>query len=95
MSAPTSRLRPREPEPREPQPMRQASPIGGGGTTPYPPRDDPKNQLTFLFKAFFSFFFANHILHAVICIKMDFFRPSVFGYPARLPLSLPPPLYPP
>ena len=24
-----------------------------------------------------------------------FFRPSVFGYPARPPLSLPPPLYPP
>ena len=35
----------------------QASPIGGvGGTTPLPPRDGPKNQLTFLFKAFFSFF---------------------------------------
>ena len=38
-----------------------------------PPRDGPKNQLTFLFKAFFSFFFAYHILHAVICIKMEFF----------------------
>ena len=30
---------------------------GVGGTTPLPPpRDGPKNQLTFLFKAFFSFF---------------------------------------
>ena len=26
---------------------------------------------------------------------MNFFRPSVFGYPARPPLSLPPSLYPP
>ena len=54
----------------------QASPIGGGGGgyyPPSPPRDGPKNQLTFLFKAFFSFFFANHILHAVKCIKMNFF----------------------
>ena len=51
--------------------MGAGSPIGGGGTTP--PRDGPKNQLTFLFKAFFSFFFANHILHAVICIQMEFF----------------------
>ena len=25
---------------------------------------------------------------------MEFFRPSDFGYPARPPLSLPPPLYP-
>ena len=48
---------------------------GGGGTTPPtpPPRNGPKNQLTFLFKAFFSFFFANRILHAVKCIKMNFF----------------------
>ena len=54
---------------------KQASPIGGGGgvVPPTPPRDGPKNQLTFLFKAFFSFFFANHILHAVKCIKMNFF----------------------
>ena len=57
----------------------QASPIGGGGVLPpYPPRDGQKNQLTFLFKAFFSFFFANHILHAVKCIKMNFFFDLVF-----------------
>ena len=69
--------------------------MGGRGVLPpYPPRDGPKNQLTFLFKAF-SVFFANHILHAVKCIKMNFFRPSVFGYPARPPQSLPPSLYPP
>ena len=29
---------------------------GGGYYPPTPPRDGPKNQLTFLFKAFFSFF---------------------------------------
>ena len=49
---------------------------GGRGVVPPPtplPRNGPKNQLTFLFKAFFSFFFANHILHAVKCIKMNFF----------------------
>ena len=52
----------------------QASPIGGWGVLPPTPLEMvPKNQLTFLFKAFFSFFFANHILHAVICIKMEFF----------------------
>ena len=50
---------------------KQASPIGAVGGV-LPPRDGPKNQLTFLFKAFFSFF-ANHILHAVICIKIEFF----------------------
>ena len=37
--------------------LKQASPIGGWGVLPpTPPRDGPKNQLTFLFKAFFSFF---------------------------------------
>ena len=65
-----------------------------GVVPPTPPRDGPKNQLTFLFKAFFQFFFANHILHAVKCIKIFFSTLVVFGYPARSPLFTPS-LYPP
>ena len=49
---PTPSLRPIERQPKE-----QASPIGGWGVLPpTPSRDGPKNQLTFLFKAFFNFF---------------------------------------
>ena len=47
----------------------------------HPPRNGQKNQLTFLFKAFFRFFFANRIIHAVICIKMNFFSTKCFWLP--------------
>ena len=67
---------------------------GRGVVPPTPPRDGPKNQLTFLFKAFFSFFSANHILPAVICIKMEFFSTQCFWLPRQTPLSLPPPYTP-